>query len=166
MKALLYAILIASLVPIQAVLLPHVSVWGVKPDLGFIVVCLVGLFGGEFEGLMVGLALGWIMSLFSAEDLIAGMVAKGGVGYVAGLAGRQVVYLSPVVLVLGLMVVSCLAGLLTSASLKLNEQQDLWWAIRTVVLPQAFFDAMVGGVLYWVVWSRLNIERWVSEYRV
>ncbi|MBI3357025.1 MAG: hypothetical protein HY038_09705, partial [Nitrospirae bacterium] len=81
MKALLYAILIAGLVPIQSVLLPHVSVWDVKPDLGFIVVCLVGLFGGEFEGLMVGLALGWIMSLFSAGDLIVGMVTKGGVGY-------------------------------------------------------------------------------------
>jgi NhaP-type Na+/H+ or K+/H+ antiporter len=52
-----------------------------------------------------------------------------------------------------------------AVSLKLNEQQDVWWAIWTVVLPQAFFDAVVGGVLYWVVWSRLNIERWVSEYR-
>jgi hypothetical protein len=165
MKALLYAILIAGLVPIQAVLLPHVSVGDVKPDLGFIVVCLVGLFEGEFEGLMVGLALGWIMSLFSAGDLIVGMVTKGGVGYVAGLAGRQVVYLSPVVLVMGLMVASCLAGLLTAVLLKLNEQQDVWWAIRTIVLPQAFFDAVVGGALYWVAWSRLNIERWVSEYR-
>ena len=152
MKALLYAILITSLVPIQSVLLPHVSVWGVKPDIGFVVVCLVGLFGGELEGLLVGLALGWVMSLFSAEDLIFSMVTKGGVGYVAGLA-------------MGLLVASCLAGLLTVFSLKLNEEQDLWWAIRAVVLPQAFFDAMVGGALYWMAWSRLNIERWVSEYR-
>ena len=165
MKALLYAILIASLVPIQSVLLPHVSVWGVKPDIGLVAVCLVGLFGGELEGLLVGLALGWVMNLFSAEDLIASMVTKGGVGYVAGLAGRQVANLSPVVLAMGLLVTSCLAGLLTFFSLKLNEEQDLWWAIRAVVFPQAFFDAMVGGALYWMAWSRLNIERWVSEYR-
>jgi len=165
MKALWYAILIACLVPIQSVLLPHVSVWAVKPDIGFIVVCLVGLLGGELEGLLVGLAMGWVMSLFSAEDLIFSMVTKGGVGYVAGLVGRQVVYLTPVVLVMGLLVTSCLAGLLTAFSLTLNEAQDLWWAIRAVVLPQALFDAVVGGTLYWMVWSRLNIERWVSDYR-
>jgi hypothetical protein len=166
MKALMYAILIASLVPIQSIFLPHMSVWGVMPDLGFIMVCLVGLFGGELEGLLVGLALGWVMSLFSAGDLFASMVTKGGIGYLAGLAGRHVVYLTPVVLVLGLLVTSCLAGLLTAFLLTLNDQQDWWWAVRAVVLPQAMFDAVVGGVLYWVVWSRLNIERWVAEYRV
>jgi hypothetical protein len=32
-------------------------------------------------------------------------------------------------------------------------------------VPQAVIDAMVGGALYWLVWSRLNIQRWVSEYR-
>lgn len=165
MKPLLYAILIAGLVPIQSVLLPQVSVWGVKPDIGFIAVCLVGLFGGELEGLLVGLALGWVMSLFSAEDLTFSMVTKGGVGYVAGLAGRQVALLTPVALVIGLLVTSCLAGLLTAFALKPNDEQDLWWALRAVVLPQACFDAVVGGALYWLVWSRLNVERWVSEYR-
>ena len=165
MKALLYVILIAGLVPIQSVLLPHVSVWGVKPDIGFIAVCLVGLFGGELEGLLVGLALGWVMSLFSAEDLTFSMVTKGGVGYMAGLAGRQVAHLTPVALVMGLLVTSCLAGLLTAVALKPNDEQDLWWALRAVVLPQACFDAVVGGALYWLVWNRLNVERWVSEYR-
>lgn len=166
MKALWYAILIAGLVSIQSVLLPHVSVWGVKPDIGLIAVCLVGLFGGELEGLLVGLVLGWVMSLFSGEDLTYSMVTKGGVGYAAGLAGRQVAHITPVVLVMGLLVTSCLAGLLTAFSLKPNDQQDLWWALRAVVLPQACFDAVAGGALYWLVWSRLNVERWVSEYRV
>lgn len=166
MKALLYAVLIAGLVPVQSILLPHVSVWGVKPDIGLIVACLVGLFGGELEGLLIGLTLGWIMSLFSAGDLNYSMATKGGAGYVAGLAGRQVAHITPVVLVIGLLVTSCLAGLLTSFPLKPNEEQDLWWAIRAVVLPQACFDAVVGGALYWLVWSRLNVERWVSEYRV
>jgi hypothetical protein len=41
----------------------------------------------------------------------------------------------------------------------------VWWAITTVVLPQACYDAVIGGALYWLVWNRLDIERWVSEYR-
>ncbi len=165
MKALVYTMLLLGLVPIQSVVLPHMIPWGVRPDLGFIVVCLVGLVAGEFEGLLVGLAVGWLMSLFSAESLSFGMITKGGIGYAAGLAGRQVVYLTPVVLVIGLFMISILAGLLTAFTLKLNDQQDVWWAIRAVVLPQACFDAVVGGAIYWVIWSRLNVERLSAAYR-
>src|SRR5512139_1723893 len=111
MKALIYFGVIVGLVPVQSVLLQHISLLGVKPDLGFVAVCLIGLIAGELDGLLVGLMLGWAMSLFSAQDLISGMVLKGTVGFVAGLAGRQVVHLSPVILVVGLLVVSCLAGL-------------------------------------------------------
>ena len=77
-------------------------------------VCLIGLIGGELDGLLVGLMLGWAMSLFSAQDLISGVVLKGMAGFVAGLAGRQMVYLSPIILVMGLLVASCVAGLVTS----------------------------------------------------
>lgn len=159
MKVFWYAILIAILVPIQAVLLPHVSVWNVKPDLGLVAVCLIGLLGGELEGLVVGLALGWVMSLFSAEDVGYSMVMKGGVGMLAGLAGRQVAHVTPLLLVCGVLVASCLAGLLMASSLRLSADQDGWWALRAVVLPQACFDAAVGGMLYWLAWSRLNFER-------
>lgn len=165
MKAAVWATLIMGLVSVQAVLLPHTTLWGVMPDIGLIVVCLVGLFEGELEGLLLGLALGWIMSLFSASDLATSMITKGAVGYIAGLAGRHVVYLTPTVLLLGILAASCASGLLTAALLNLSDQQGWWWAVRTVIVPQAVSDAMVGGALYWLVWSRLNIQRWVSEYR-
>ena len=166
MKALLYFIVIVGVVPIQSVLLSHISLWDVKPDLGFVAACLVGLIAGELDGLLVGLALGWAMSLFSAQDLISGAVLKGTTGFVAGLAGRQVVYLSPIVLMAGLLVVSCLAGLITPFAIKLSMQQDWWWAIWTVVLPQACLDAVIGGLIYWLMWSRLNIEQLMSESRM
>ncbi len=166
MKVIVWVVLIAALVPIQSVLLPHASVWGVTPDLGLIAVCLAGVLGGELHGLLVGIALGLVMSLFSAADPVTGMVIKGAVGYVAGLAGRHVVYLSPVILAVGILVTSCFAGLLTVSLLKLSEQQDLWWALRTVVLPQSVLDAVVGAGVYWIAWSRLNVERWMAEYRM
>lgn len=166
MKGFIYVVIIVSLVPIQSVLLPHLTLWGVKPDLGFVAVCLIGLIAGELDGLLVGLALGWALSLFSAQDVISGAVLKGAVGFLAGLAGRQVVYLSPVVLVLGLLAISCLAGVITPFALKLNPQQDLWWAVWTVVLPQSCLDAMIGGAIYWLMWSRLNVEQLMSESRM
>ena len=166
MKGLIYFAVIVGLVPIQSVLLPHISVWGVKPDLGFVAVCLVGIIAGELDGLLVGLALGWAMSLFSAQDLISGAVLKGTVGFVAGLVGRQVVYLSPAILVAGLLIVSSLVGLITPFALRLGEQQDWWWAVSTVVLPQACLDAVIGGLIYWLMWNCLNIEQLMSESRM
>ena len=59
----------------------------------------------------------------------------------------------------GLVVASALSNGITLWSLKPNEQQDLWWALRTVVVPQACFDAVVGGLCYWLIWSRLNLDR-------
>ncbi len=166
MKVGVYVVLIAALVPAQSVLLPHISLWGVKPDLGFIFVCLVGLFEGELEGLLVGMAVGFVMNLFSAEELIVGIITKAGVGYMAGLAGRQVVDLAPVMLIVGLFVASSLVGFLSAFTLRFNDENLVLWGIKSIVLPQAFYNAVIGGALYWVAWSRLNIERWGSEYRV
>ena len=166
MKTLIYIALIAGIVSIQSVLLPHVSLWGVKPDLGFVAVCLIGLFGGELEGLLFGLALGWAMSLFSAQDLLSAVIIKGGVGFIAGLAGRQVAYLSPPALVLGLLVISGFVGIITLFAVRLSAQQDMWWALWTVVLPQAALDAIIGGAVYWLISSYFHLEQWVSEYRI
>jgi hypothetical protein len=165
MKVAVYALLIVLLVPLQAIVLPHLSVWNVKPDLALVAVCLIGFLAGELEGVLAGLALGWVMSLFSADDLGFSMLTKGGVGFLSGLAGRQIAHMTPAVLALGLMIASAMAGLLMVASVRLSDDQDLWWALRTVVLPQACFDAVVGGLVYWLAWSRLNIERFMLEQR-
>lgn len=166
MKTLIYGVIIVGIVPIQSVLLPHLTLWGVKPDLGFVAVCLVGLINGELDGLLVGMTVGWALSLFSAQDVITGAMLKGAVGFASGLAGRQMVYLSPFVLVSGLLVASCLVGLLTPFVLKLNPQQDLWWTVWNVALPQACLDAAIGGAIYWLMWSQFNVEQLMSESRL
>jgi hypothetical protein len=166
MKVLWYALLIAVLVPVQSILLPHLSVWNVKPDLGLVAVCLVGLLAGELDGLLLGLVMGWAMSLFSAEDVGYNMVTKGGIGLIAGLAGRQIAHMTLALLVLALFVASAGSGMVAGMALKLTDHQDVWWALRTVVLPQACFDAVVGGMLYWIISSRLNVDRFTMDHHI
>ncbi|MCP9439646.1 MAG: hypothetical protein NNA20_09155 [Nitrospira sp.] len=165
MKVLVWSALIALMVPLQSVLLPYVKIAGVAPDIALVAACLAGLLGGELHGLLVGVTLGWVMSLFSAIDPVVAMGVKGAVGYAAGFAGRHVVYLSWPMLTVGIFFLSCLAGLATISWLALNGQQDLWRALRTVVLPEGILDALVGGALYRLLWSRFNVERWMAEYR-
>jgi hypothetical protein len=42
----------------------------------------------------------------------------------------------------------------------------LWWAVWNVVLPQACLDAVIGGAIYWLLWSQFNIEQLMSESRM
>ena len=163
MKVLVYTLLIVSLVVLHTTVLPYMSVWDVKPDVGLVAVCFVGLLAGELDGLLVGLFLGWGMSLFSAGDLAASLVTKGGAGFLAGLAGRQMAQVTPFVLVSGLLVASTLGGLVTMWAAKLSEQQHLWWGLQTIILPQACFDAVIGGIGYWLLWSRFHLDRLATE---
>lgn len=163
MRAVAYLLLIVSLVVLHATLLPYVSVWDVKPDVGLVAVCFVGLLAGELEGLLVGLCLGWAMSLFSAGGLAASLVVKGGAGFLAGMAGRHMAQVTPVVLVSGLFAASMAGGLVTLWAAKLSEQQHLWWALQTIILPQACFDAVIGGLGYWLIWSRFQLDRLAME---
>ena len=166
MRVLSYVFLIAALVPLQIVLMPYMAFGDVKPDMGLIAACLAGLLGGELEGLLVGLAIGWVLSLFSAEDLASSMLVKGGVGLVSGVAVRQVAHITPLVVMLGFLVASGAAGLVTAGLLPLSDAQDMWWALGAVVLPQACFDAVVGGTIYWLAWGRFNIERVALDQRI
>ena len=166
MKFLGYACLIAGLLPFQIIVMPYGSLWGVKPDTGLIVACLAGLLGGELEGLLVGLTIGWVMSLFSAEDVALSMLIKGGVGLVSGVAGRQVAHATPTVVTVGFFAASGAAGIMTAGLLPLSDAQDMWWALGAVVVPQACFDAVVGGLVYWVAWGRFNMERVALDHRM
>jgi hypothetical protein len=163
-KIVVYACAVAALVALHTTVLPYVSVWGVKPDIGLVAVCLIGLLSDELEGLVVGLFVGWAMSLFSATDLAASMVAKGSVGFLAGLVGRQVAQVTPLVLVSGLVVASPFSSLMTIWSLKPNDQQDIWWMIRRSSCRKPVSMRSWAELCYWMIWSRLNLDR-VAEGR-
>ncbi|HET8667859.1 MAG TPA: hypothetical protein VFM10_07755 [Terriglobales bacterium] len=159
MKFLLYSGLVLLLVPVQTTLLPHVAVWGIKPDLGLVVAAVVGLVAGELEGLLVGLAIGWVLNLYSAGDLWLSLVTTAGAGLFAGLLGRQVAQVTPTILAIGLLFLSMAGGLIAVLSMKNATLSDTWWMVQSVVVPQACFDAVLGAGLLWVLGQRFMLQR-------
>lgn len=159
MKFLLYLGLVLVLVPVQTTLLPHVSVWGIKPDLGLVFAAVIGLVAGELEGLLVGLAIGWVLNLYSAGDLWLSLVTTGGAGLFAGLLGRQVAQVTPTILCVGLLALSLAGGLVGVFSVKNATMSDTWWMIQSIVLPQACFDAVLGAGLLWLMEQRFAVQR-------
>lgn len=163
MKFLCYAALVVLLVPLQTTLLPHLSVWNIKPDLGLVAAALVGLFAGELEGLLVGLAIGWVLSLFSAGELWLSLLTNGGVGLLTGFLGKQMSQVTSISLGVGLMLVSLAAGLFAAMNYKGLDMSQMWWMVQSVVVPQACFDGAVGAGFYWLLSRRFPLTRQRTE---
>ncbi|MGQ0810253.1 MAG: rod shape-determining protein MreD [Nitrospiraceae bacterium] len=166
MRVLLYGALILTVAPAQATLLHTISLGGTQPDLGLVTACLVGLLRGELEGVLLGFALGFTQDVLSAGAWGLHAVTKSGVGLVAGLAGRQVAHLTPVVVIIGIFTLSCLSSaaiLLTSTSG--GDWWDVWTGVQSVLIPQAIFDTCIGGGLYWLVANRFSIGRTFADER-
>lgn len=163
MKALLYIGLVIFLVPLQTILLPHATVWGIKPDMGLLAAGFIGLLAGELEGMLMGVAIGWVLSVFSAGELWLNVLTKGGVGLLAGLLGRQVSHVTPALVGVGLLLISLLTGVAAVLTFRNIEGVMAWQMFQSIVLPQACFDATVGAALYacmayWYNLDRVRIE--------
>ena len=159
MKFLFYLLLVLLLVPLQTTLLPHLSMWNIKPDLGLVAAALVGLFAGELEGLLVGLSIGWILNLFSAGELWLSLLTNGGIGILAGFLGRQLSQVTSLSMGAGLLLVSLASGLLAAMSFQNLDMSQIWWMIQSIVLPQACFDGAVGAGLFWVLSQWFHVTR-------
>ena len=163
MKFFFYLTLVLLLVPLQTTLLPHLTVWNIKPDLGLVTAALVGLLAGELDGLLVGLAIGWILNLFSAGELWLSLLTNGSIGLLAGFMGRQVSHVTSISLGLGLLLVSLATGLFSALSLKNLDMSQLWWMAESIVLPQACFDGVVAGGIFWLLSQRFDVARLRAE---
>jgi len=158
MKVLVYTTLVLLLVPLHTTLLPHMSVWGIKPDVGLVVAALIGLVMGELEGLVVGLAIGWVLNMYSAGDLWLSLVTKGGAGLLAGLLGRQVAQVTPLVLCMGLLILSFGEGIMAVSTMRVATVPQTLWMVQSIIVPQACFDAALGTGLFWMASQRMVLD--------
>jgi hypothetical protein len=163
MNVLIYSGLVLLLIPLQTTLLPHVTVWEVKPDVGLVAACFVGLFAGELRGVIVGLAIGVALNLFSAGELWVSLVTKAGAGFCAGMMGRHLTHMSPTLMGIGVFAVSCLSGLVDLFTL--TSLSESWWHMWSIILPQACYDAFVAAGLYWVFSEWFIRERFALAHR-
>lgn len=152
MKPLLYVALVCGLVPLQVTLLQSVGLGGIRPDLCLIAACLVGMLEGELEGLLVGLALGYVQDLFSAGEMWVNLMTKGLLGFLAGLAGGRLTQATPVS-ILGLLGgLSLLSGIILLIAVRTGGGlADQFYAVWSLLLPEAAFNAALGMGAYWLL---------------
>lgn len=149
MKVLGYAALILLLVPLQVVFVDRISLFDVRPDLALVVVCLIGLFRGEMDALLAGIAIGFAQDLFSGGGQWGNLCLKPILGLIAGLASRNLVNLTWLFafgLILCLSVLSGTVMYLLKAFT--GPGASFFFAAHGIILPQACYDALVGLALF------------------
>ncbi|HXC61780.1 MAG TPA: rod shape-determining protein MreD, partial [Nitrospiria bacterium] len=87
MKLVWYLLILILFVPVQSILMASISLNGVQPDLGLILLYFIGLVYGEIDGVLLGLIIGFLMDLFSGGPLGPNLVSKTLLGWVSGMAG-------------------------------------------------------------------------------
>lgn len=155
MKYVVYAAVVLLVVPFQVVLADRISIAGIHPDLALVAVCLIGLHVGEVEAIAVGFAIGFMLDLFSGGAHWGNLFLKPLMGLLAGRARRNLVNLTPKVVLLLLFGLSIVSGLIMFLLKSLTGAgADFFAAARGIILPQACFDAVLGVALL------LLIQRW------
>jgi cell shape-determining protein MreD len=138
----------------------------VRPDLCLIASFLIGFLAGEFDGVMMGLALGFVQDLFSGGDSGLNFMTKGLVGLLAGLAGRHLANTTNLAVLALLLSASLLSGLVFVLwSWSGEGLADGLLFVQSVLLPQAVYDAALGAGIYWIMAGRRGEHRAFQDGR-
>ena len=141
-------IILTLIVPVQAGLMHYFSIVGVKPDLGLIVVCLVGFKMGEREGLIMGVSIGMVLDLFSGGAIGSHLLTKPIMGFISGVIGRTMLDIRMVVFLGTLIGLSLFSGCLVYLFMQVSiGGMSFSQAFRFIILPQAVYDGIVGAIL-------------------
>ncbi len=157
MRLALYTAMVVLLPPLQGMLLSGMRLVGAGPDLCLVAVCLVGLFYGEVDGILLGLAMGMVQDSLAAGDQWLNMATKGAAGLCAGLVGRHLAGATPGAMILpiaGLSLASCLVFMTATGVGK--SLTDLLSSLR-IAAPELILDTLIGVGAYWFLSQRLRL---------
>jgi rod shape-determining protein MreD len=156
MRALLILASLLGLIALQMKLLPYLEIAGVKPDLFLFAACSLSQKGGPTRGALWGFALGLLEDGLSLSPL--GMRALGFalVGYLLGVAGRDLFLEALPFQVLLLFLAGIVSGAVTLISLNFFLiPRPVAPTIFRLLLPESIVTALWGGVLL-LIWRRLK----------
>lgn len=135
----------------QSTLIPHLTVWGVFPDLPLLLVVSWGLLHGSRQGLWWGFLAGVVVDIFSGAPFGAATVSLMVVGFLAGL-GENVVFRNVFLILLAIFLATVVYDLLFLLVVQISASPpnptghtvEWWGSLVRVVGPSAVLNALLG----------------------
>jgi len=164
MKLAWYLSILLLFVPLQSILMNSISLNGIKPDLGLILIFFTGLIYGELDGIVLGLIIGLLMDLFSGGPLGPNIVSKTVLGWAGGMVCRTLLNVNAFFTLGSVFCLSLLNGLISFLFVFLiTGGWEFWPSVRWVILPEALYNALLASVLFLLASQPIEAARQRSQ---
>lgn len=142
-------LLLISVALIQSTVMPHLTLWGVKPDLMLLVVISWSLLRGTREGIVWGFIGGFCLDLFSGAPLGLSALALLLISFFSGF-GEATVFRTHVILPLAtVFFASLIYDLVFLLVLKMLGWPVTWLdSFVRVVLPASLLNVLLTPLIY------------------
>jgi rod shape-determining protein MreD len=141
-----------------------ISLNGIKPDLGLILVFFIGLIYGEIEGILLGLMIGLLMDLFSGGALGPNVVSKTLLGWTSGMLCKTLLNVNSFFTLGSVFCLSLLNGFIGFLFVYLiTGGWSFWPSVRWVILPASLYDSLLATVLFLLASQPIETARLRSQ---
>jgi rod shape-determining protein MreD len=148
MKFLVYFTILLLIIPVQAALLEHLSIGGIKPDLALALLYIIGLLTGPREAALAGMAIGLVQDIGSASFIGFSGLTRGLIGLSAGLLGRRVLDITSPSNSIFLAVFCLLEGIVIAILLQVFYGSVPFIGLMAGrLVPQALYTGVLGAIL-------------------
>jgi rod shape-determining protein MreD len=165
-KLLPTALALAGAVVLQVALAPQIALFGVVPNLLFLVVVTLAFLEGPVAGSVGGFVGGLLFDLLGASVVGPYALVFCLVGYLAGLLQANLFaegWLLPVTIVF----VAGLGAEIAYGTIMvvLDVGMPFWWAFLRIMLPGAVYNTALAVLLYPVLARVLRQDRSMRSFR-
>jgi rod shape-determining protein MreD len=152
---------LAIIAVLQATVLPHLTVWGVFPDLPLLVVTSWSLLRGVREGVIWGFIAGVAVDLLSGAPFGAATLPLIAVAFLSGLGQTTVFGAHALLPMLAMFAGTIVYDLLFLLIVQISGQDVAWLdAFFRIILLSALLNAVLMPLIFWGM-RRLNT--WFSR---
>jgi hypothetical protein len=134
----------------QATFSSSLSIYGIQPDMCFVLACATGFLSGEYKGLLIGLTVGLFQDLLAPGGIGLNMILKGLAGALAGITTHTISTVTgPAVLVVTLALsIGCgLASLVVAYPVV--DALMVVYSFTSVILPHGVYNSVLTLGVFW-----------------
>lgn len=153
-----YRILIFLIfMPVQTLIMEHLRIGGIKPDLALVLVFVQGWAFGEVNGLFWGLALGSLVDFFSTGVLGVNFILKVSVGFVSGILGKSLLNLAVWINSFFIFFISVLHDIMGEFILHGTSGIELNEALGSILM-RALYNSVLAMIFFIVFLKKANTK--------
>ncbi len=141
----------------QSTLLQHFSIGGILPSTTLIIVAIIAVFRGKYEGAALGLVAGLMQDILFSTTIGVNALIYFLIGYVLGLLGEKVFkeswFLPLITIILSTISYHVLYYLFM---VFLSVDVSFTSIIRSVVIKETIYNTIIGTIVYMLIIKALD----------